>query len=348
VLHIVSERRAVRLKGRAFREFAKEVVPLLDGRHTLEDIQTRTRHVFRPEDLAECLEYLHAQGLLVDGLPAAGTTAADRLQPQRNFFHELAPGIDLQPRLQQATVAVIGLAGPGGATALMLGAAGVGAVRCVDPQPVSAADTYLSPFLEPDAIGAPRAGILAGILRGTAPDVRATAIDEPLLSEEDVRRSIDGVDFVVCCLDAGQSNLIYKLNRVCLETNTRWLTCSLAGGEIVIGPGIHPGRTACYMCYRMRWVACAGNPEQAFAYERYLDRRKQDDSGRRENVVFSASIAAGFLGTEVLKELTGVAEPSLAGRLLTVTLTDMSIERHVVLRKPWCPACFPGKSGDAR
>jgi len=110
---------------------------------------------------------------------------------------------------------------------------------------------------------------------------------------------------------------------------------------VTVGPAVHPGQSACYLCYRMRLVACAGNPEDAFAFEKYLDRRKRDDSGKRENLVFSAGLAANLLGLEVVKELTGLAEPSLVGRILTVGLTDLNIQKHVVLRKPWCPACFP-------
>jgi adenylyltransferase/sulfurtransferase len=92
VLHIVSERRAIKLKGRAFREFTKEVVPLLDGRHTLEEIQARTQDVFRPEDLAECLEFLHGQGVLVDGeQPARSDDVSARLRPQLNFRMNLRP-----------------------------------------------------------------------------------------------------------------------------------------------------------------------------------------------------------------------------------------------------------------
>ena len=91
----------------------------------------------------------------------------------------------------------------------------------------------------------------------------------------------------------------------------------------------------------MRVVACAGNPEEAFAYERYLDRRRSDDSGRRENLVFSAGIAGNLLASEVVKELTGLGEPSLVGRVLTLQLTDLSVARHTVLRKPGCPACMP-------
>jgi len=95
----------------------------------------------------------------------------------------------------------------------------------------------------------------------------------------------------------------------------------------------------------MRSVACAGNPEDAYAYERFLDRRKHDDSGRRENLVFGAGLAANFLGVEIIKELTGLAEPSLVGRILTIRLTDLTIEKHLVLRKPWCPACFGPQQG---
>jgi bacteriocin biosynthesis cyclodehydratase domain-containing protein len=342
VLHIVSERRSLKLKGKAFREFKNAVVPLLNGRHTVEEIQVATRELFRPEDLAECLDLLSAQGVLVEAAGMEGHQAiAARMAPQLNFFHDLVPGLDLQERLAAATVTVVGLSGAGAAVALALGAAGVGTVRCVDPLPVAPTDVYLSPFLALDQVGTGRAACLARALGAAAPQVRAMGDDGPLETEADLRRVVAGADYVVCCLDTGLSNLIFKLNRVCLAENVGWISCALSGAEVVVGPGVHPWRSACYLCYRMRAVACAGNPEDAFAYERQLDRRKQDDSGRRENLVFGAGLVANLLGLEVLKEITGMAEPSLVGRLLTIRLTDVTIERHTVLRKPWCPACFP-------
>ena len=313
----------------------------------MEDLQAAAADVFRPEDLTESLELLHNQGVLADGEAEGaryGAPGGARMAPQLNLLHELAPGADLQARLATATVAVIGLGGAGTATALTLGAAGVGTVRCVDSLPVVDTDVYFSPWLGLDAIGGGRAAATTRLLQRAAPEVTATAHDAPLDSEAGLADVIAGADFVVCCLDAGMSNLIFKLNRVCLATGTRWIACALAGPELVVGPAIHPERSACYLCYRMRSVACAGNPEQAFAYERRLDKRKHDESGARENFVFSADLAAGFVGIEVVKELTGYAEPSLTGRLLTIRLTDLAIERHTVLRKPWCPACFPNPS----
>jgi bacteriocin biosynthesis cyclodehydratase domain-containing protein len=342
VLHIVSERRTLKLKGYAFREFHERVVPLLDGSNSLEEIQSATADVFRPQDLAECLALLESQGVLVDapenGLPVE---ALERMAPQINLFHDLAPDRGLQPRLSAATVALVGLGGAGPAVALALAAAGVGMLRCVDALPVAPTDVYYTPALGLAAVGAARAARVAELVGAAAPQVRTAVADSPPESEEDVRAAIGDADFVVCCLDAGQTNLTIKLNRVCLAAGIRWTSCSLAGAEIVVGPTVHPGRSACYLCYRMRAVACAGNPEEAFAYERYLDRRRSDDSGTRENLVFSAGIAGNLLGAEVVNELTGLAEPALVGRILTLRLTDLQIERHTVLRKPGCPACFP-------
>jgi adenylyltransferase/sulfurtransferase len=103
---------------------------------------------------------------------------------------------------------------------------------------------------------------------------------------------------------------------------------------------VYPFQTACYLCYKMRSVACAGNPEDSFAFEQFLDRRKRDDSGCRENLVFAAGIAANVLGLEVLKELSGILSPSTRGSIVVVDLLELRVSRHVVLRKPWCPACF--------
>lgn len=342
VLHIVSERRSLKLKGHSFREFRKNVIPLLDGSHTLEEIQSATQNIFRPEDLSECLGLLGDQGIIVEAEGTA-TPAVDRLLPQLNFFHDVAPGANLHNRLMNATVAVIGLGGAGAAAALSLGAAGIGAVRCIDSSPMSAADLYFSPWLASGHPGSSRASTVAKLLNAAAPEVKVLVYEQPLESEEQIRAAIHGTDIVVCCLDASQSNLIFKLNRVCLADNIQWISCSLGGAEIIVGPAVQPGHSPCYLCFRMRAVACAGNPEEAFAYEKYLDRRKQDDSARRENLVFSAGIAANLLGIEAVKQLTGLSEPSLVGRILTIRLTDLSIERHTILRKPWCPACFSGE-----
>jgi adenylyltransferase/sulfurtransferase len=343
-LHFVSERQSLKLKGRAFREFHQRVIPMLDGKHSIEEIETATADIFPAAELRDALGLLADQGIVVDAAAqSVSAEVAERMAPQLNLFHDLAPGLPLQKSLENATVAVLGLSGAGASVALGLAAAGVGSVRCIDSLTIAPADAYLTPFVP--EVGAGRAETVAELLKRAAPQVTVVAENRNLDSEDDLRAVIEGADLVVCCLDASQSNLIYKLNRVCLATGMRWICCSLSGAEIVVGPAIHPGHGPCYLCYRMRSVACAGNPEDAYAYERFLDRRKHDDSARRENLVFGAGLAANFVGVEIIKELTRLAEPSLVGRILTIRLTDLTIEKHLVLRKPWCPACFGPQNG---
>lgn len=341
VLHFVSERRSLKLKGRSFREFHQRVIPMLNGQYSMEQIETATADIFPAQELRDALAMLVEQGIVIDASThSVSSEIAERMAPQINLFHDLAPGMQFQKSLEAATVVVLGLSGAGPGVALALAAAGVGTIRCYDSLAVGPSDVYLSPFNGLPAVGAGRAETTVELLKRAAPQVRVVADNRNLESEDDLRTVIDGADIVACCLDPGQSNLIYKLNRVCLATGMRWITCSLAGAEIVAGPAMHPGKGPCYLCYRMRTVACAGNPDDAFAYERFLDKSKRDDSSRRENLVFGAGLAANFVGMEIVKELTGLAEPSLVGRILTVRLTDLTVEKHSVLRKPWCPACF--------
>jgi len=342
VLHFVSERRRIKLKGHSFREFQQHVIPLLDGRHTLEEIEHKVEGVFEPRDLEAGLRLLADQNLIEDS--DEQTTPAgliDRLAPQLNFFHEMgAKSHELQARLSNATVTIFGLGGAGASAAFSLAASGVGTLRCVDALNVVPADVYLSPVFCSSDVGRQRASAAARRIEASSPQVKVQTFTQSLESDADVLAAVEGSDFIINCLDPGQSSAAYKLNRVCLKLDIAWTSCLLNGAEVAVGPTVRPYETACYLCYKMRTVACAGNPEDEFAFERHLDRRKQDDSARRENVVFGAGIAANLISLEAVKHLSGFFPTSTVGKLLIFDLLELTSTKHVVLRKPWCPACF--------
>jgi molybdopterin-synthase adenylyltransferase len=336
VLRLVSERRRIQLKGHSFREFQEYVLPLLDGLHTIEEIEQAVSDVFRPQDLEAALNVLGDHNVLEDGPEASAV-----LEPQANFFHEVAADPrGAQARLRAATVTVLGLGGIGGPLALALAGTGVGAVRCVDALPVSATDTYLTSVFSPADVGSHRAGVIARRIQETALETHVVANEKVLDTEADVADAVRGSDFVVSCIDPSQSSLIYKLNRVCLAEKIRWTSCSSTAMEAIVGPTVVPGETACYLCYKMRAVACADDPEAAFAFERFLDGRKRDDSGRRENLNVTAAIASNLLGLEVVKLVSDIMPSQTVGRIVVFDLLELSIKKYLVLRKPWCPACF--------
>lgn len=342
VLHFVSERKRVKLKGHSFREFQQLVIPLLDGEHTLLEIEQTVADVFAPEDLEAGLQLLASNNLIEDaGLHGEPARFGAELTPQLNFFHELSlHSGEMQERLSRAVVTVIGMSGAGATASLSLAAAQVGTLRCIDASPVAPADHYFSNVFTPSDVGQGRAQLVVQKIKIAAPQVNASAHALPLQTDDEVVAAIEGSDFVINCLDAGQSSLIYKLNRACLKTGTRWTSCALSGVEVVLGPTIHPFETPCYLCYKMRSVSCAANPEDEFAFESFLDRRKQDDSGRRESLVFGANIAANLVSLEAIKELSGAMTGNALGKLIVFDLLELTSTKHFVLRKPWCPACY--------
>lgn len=340
-LHFVSEQRRLKFKGQAFRRFEKLVIPLLDGRHSFEQIAREVDGIFRKQDLAKCLRLLARHNLLEEGANSLAEEVARRVAPQLNFFHEInGRAEETQKSLANATVTVFGMGGAGATAAVSLAAAGVGTLRCVDALPVLETDVYLSPVFQVEDVSKSRSVVTSRAIKGRAPQVKVLAHDTSVHNEDEIRSLVEGADFVICCLDAGQSDLIFKLNRVCLASGIRWTSCTLSGAEIILGPTVHPFDGPCYLCYRMRVVACSGNPKDALAHQHYLDERQQDDTATRENLVFGVGIAANLVGLEALKELTTVAEPAAAGRIVIFNLLNLTSFVHVVLRKPWCSACF--------
>jgi bacteriocin biosynthesis cyclodehydratase domain-containing protein len=341
-LSFVSESRRIKLKGRSFREFHRSVIPLLDGSHTVDEISEVVSDLFGREELEEALALLAGHNLLREGegtyRPGAHVTA--RREPQLNLFHDL--GIEpahLQECLRSATVSILGAGGMGAATAMSLSAAGVGTLKLFDSLPVQLTDTYLAPFLRQDDVGRSRVEVVCRHVERSTEGGVCIPVSDTLTTDAEIKQAIAGSHYLICCLDAGQSGLIYKLNRACLELRIPWISGATSGKDLIVGPAIQPYETACYMCYKMRIVSCAENPHDQFALESHLDRRANDDSAHREAIVFGSMLLGNLLGWEAVKALVGVNACPAVGNITVFDLLTLSSTRHKVLRKPWCPAC---------
>ena len=342
VLHFISSQRRVRLKGHSFREFVQHVVPLLDGSRTVDEIHSRVTDWFAPQDLDDCLTLLSEQLLIEDaGAWHLDDAAQARLRPQLNLLHEIsAEPWRVQDRLGASRVTVFGLTGAGVAVARTLASMGLGSLRCVDDAAVGPADLYFSTEFQPQDAGHRRVDALRRHLLAGASSATFEAVPDTLSSDDAMDDAVRGSDFIVNCLDEGQVALVYRLNRACLRARVPWTSVAPSGLEVVVGPTVYPKETACYMCYRMRMVACEDNPEARYDFENFLDRRRSDDSGNRANLAPGPLAAAQLAVVEVLKHIGGFAQPVTGGRVHVFDLRTLTSTIHVVLRKPWCPACF--------
>ncbi len=211
-----------------------------------------------------------------------------------------------QERLRTSVVTIIGMGPVGAATAMALAAAGVGNLRCADPDKVLPSDPLLNPQFQRADAGQSRAEVVCRKAAALTPSVKAIPLTDAMETDDDLVRLIAGSGFAIGCVDQGMSNVMYRLNRACLQSGVRWTSGSVSAFEGIVGPTVTPFETACYLCYRMRAVACTENPEQEFAHLRFLDRRKRDDSGSRENLVFGAPIVGNLLAMEAFRVLLGL------------------------------------------
>jgi bacteriocin biosynthesis cyclodehydratase domain-containing protein len=341
-LVFASERRRLVVRGHSFREFLARVVPLLDGSRTLQEIQDAVADVFEPQDVAESLSLLVQHQIVEDAesirLPA---DVQERMEPQLNYLREVHPTpADVIERLAAATVTVVGMGALGAVAATALAAAGIGRVRCVDSLGVTVADPYLAQLFALDDVGSPRVDVVRRRILAVNPAATVETVGEELEDEAAVRDAVAGSAFVLGCVDPGLSSLLYRVNRACLAERIPWCAGRVTAFEGLVGPIVVPYETACYLCYQMRAVACAEDPEEALVALKEQDRRKADDSPHRENLAFGAGIVGHLLGLEAFKAVSGGRPPS-AGRLLSVDMMQGAMTKHVVLRKPWCPDCFP-------
>ena len=339
-LTFVSVARRVKLRGQAFREFRKLVVPLLDGHHTLAQIANACESEFAQPELEAALNLLAAQGLLRDAAQQDAAGSQPSRLPQWNQWHDLgADPAQAQATLAAATVAILGLGGAGAVAAQALAAAGVGALRLIDGEPVHSADAYLAAVYAGASAERRRADVLAARLREQDASVMVTVNTASLTDDAAMAAAVRGASMVVCCVDDARSALAYRLNRVCLQLGLPWLSAGTAGTEAWVGPLMRPPATACYMCFRMRLVAASASPEDEYALASHLDRLRRDDSASHETLVFGEGIAGQLAALEATKALCELPAPAASGQLLVFDLISLTATRHKVLRKPWCPAC---------
>jgi molybdopterin-synthase adenylyltransferase len=341
-LVFTSERKRVVISGTSLRAFLEHVVPLLDGQHPLEDIQARAAGVFDPQDIEDSVSLLARHQILADAEGVAfRPEVGERLEPQLAYLREVSPDpAKVIDRLAEATVTVVGLGAVGTVAATALAAANVGRVRCVDNAAVSPADPFLAQLFSVNDVGRGRADVTRARIMTVNPTTSVEVLADELQTDEDVAVAIEGSDFVLGCLDPGLASVTYKLNRACLAQRVPWSAGSATAFEGIVGPTVIPYETACYVCYQMRWVACADDPVDALAELKRQDLDRIDASPYRENLAFGAGIVGQLLALEAFKALIGLKPPT-AGRLLTVDFVGIAMRQHLVLRKPWCPACFP-------
>lgn len=332
---------SIRIEGRSAAFFRRSVLPLLEAGSSLSDIVPAASDVDLADlqahlnSLVECKVLRVADGPVRPAFDCAGHNAPYLAALAYLGFDGVAAG----RALETARIAIFGLEAHGAHLAKVLADCGVGQLLLVDPYPCQPENLALMGSADEDAVGKPRQEVVASTLAGRGKATRIETAGDGDLTREAVETLAEGCHLLVGCYDRGFLSAHLWLNQVSLAKRIPAIYADLQTQSVLLGPLVVPGETACYMCYRMRSVACTKDFDTAMNYEEHLDRQKDPALHRRGVLPGTPQYAAGLLASEIIKHLLSVSPRKLAGKVLEFDVLDMSSEIHPVLEQPYCPAC---------
>lgn len=314
------------------------LLSLLNGEHSFTDIverlQAHDAHI-TTEDVAEQLDQLAELSLLEDiGVsPPPQLNAADleRYAGQIRFFSILdrtgKRRLEMQGRLKNARVLVLGLGGLGCNVLTGLAAAGVGFIRGVDGDTVEVSNLNRQVLYDVADIGQPKALAAAAHLRRFNPEITFEPLIEFIESSERIIEISDDVDLIALCADAPRE-IARWVNAAALATRTPFIMGGYRGMSAEVGLFVVPGKTACLGCDLSQM---SGPPPAALSWI--------NDGLHHPTSYMTTAAAASLTCGEIIKHLTGFATPATYNAIYTLDFESLTLTSSPQPRNPQCPVC---------
>lgn len=142
-------------------------------------------------------------------------------------------------------------------------------------------------------------------------------------------------DLLVVLVDDYQQLELEKLNRQALASSRPWMLVKPVGTRPWLGPIFRPGKTGCWKCLEQRLVG--NRPVETFLQQ--TQGRSEPLPTSRSRLPTNYQAVINLAVTEVAKWLALGANERLEGALVTLNTLTLSLERHVLVKRPQCPAC---------
>ena len=313
---------------------ARSLLAALDGTRPVDELERD----FGGERVREALRLLSDNALLEDAADDARTPSRDRARYDRQlrYFSDLAGGSlapsDLQRRLREARVLILGLGGLGSWASYALACCGVGELGLLDGDLVEESNFNRQILYRERDIGRPKAEAAAEALAEFDSSCRLVPVARRLESVDAVRQEVEGFDFVVNGADWPAHDIERWVNAACFELGVPFITMSHSPPVARVGPLYVPGSTGCFACQEQTYRDA--HP----LYDELVEQRR----GRPSEAATLGPVCAfvgGQVALETLHQLTGLVAPASLGVAHVYDLRTMQVSREPVPRLADCAVC---------
>ena len=311
------------LKGATVKDVLVHLFPLLDGRHSIEEIVNKLSDVASQEVLHGVLEKLIKLRIVEDASErddsGLSPQEVERYRRQLMFLDiSLDEGTDLQYQrnIKESRLSIVGEGDLAVSIARQAVRVGIGRVTGIN-------------LKDGRRIGEEN------------PDVSFNQAGIDLLDERSISLAIEQEkpSLIVVAADRAEPSLLKWMNELTQRLRISLLYCEISGTEGVIGPFVLPGQTACLMCQHLRVTRNLDFYQEYRSWEKWVTTDGARSRAQTGSLSPFTEMVAGMASLEVFKHVSSFHEPETYGKFLTVNALSYEITSHEVLRVPRCPAC---------
>jgi molybdopterin-synthase adenylyltransferase len=316
--------------------------PDAEGRrllHALDGTRTRDELVeeFGTEEVGDLLAQFEELGVVEDASDddRIADAVVERYDRQLRYFSDITTGpppSQCQELLAKARIAVLGVGGLGGWSALNLACVGIGEMLLVDFDRVEVSNLNRQVLYAEADVGRFKAEAAAERLTAFNSAMHVEARVQRLDSEAAIAEAIDGYDLVIDACDWPAHDIERWINSACFAAGIPFIAMSHFPPVARVGPLYVPGVTGCFACQEIGY-------RRTFPLFDIAIEQQRGKESPAATLGPACGLIGGQIGLDVMHQLTGLAQPSTLGVGHIYDLRTMEVEREPVVPEPSCPVC---------
>jgi molybdopterin-synthase adenylyltransferase len=314
-------------------EDGRRLLAALNGERTREELDDE----FGEEEVGDLLAQFEELGIVEDA--ADDDLIADdvvaRFDRQLRYFSDITTGptpSQCQSGLEGARIAVLGVGGLGGWSALSLSCCGIGEMLLVDFDRVELSNLNRQVLYTEADIGRLKAEAAAERLASFNSRMRVEVMDKRLGSEAEIAATIDGYDIVIDAVDWPAHDIERWVNSACFTAGIPFIAMSHFPPIARVGPLYVPGRTGCFACQEISY-------RRSYPLFDVAVNQRRAKPSPAATLGPACALIGGQVALDIMHHLTGLAEPSTLGVGHIYDLRTMELEREPVVPEADCPVC---------
>ncbi|MFC4077067.1 HesA/MoeB/ThiF family protein [Salinithrix halophila] len=320
------------------------MIEAMNGKNDLDEIVRMVRGQFPEisrEEIIHAIQALNEEGYIEDSSIKPDKLLdydLERYKANINFFSLFTSAneskYEIQERLNNCKVSLLGIGGLGSQILYHLAALGFHNIKALDFDRLELSNFNRQLLYSESHIGQLKTEMAFQRIQQFNPNVHLSITNCKIESSEDVFQHIDGTEYVICVADRPTLHIQDWVNEAIVKARL-----PMVSGGVMNTRGrfysMIPGQTGCVQCHVDSKKKADPSLDNHLKYMEKIDFQ-------RKNAAISPNVAilAGSIVNELFKLVTGLDKPLALGKMMEINFFTLGVKEISSWDKqPNCPVC---------